>query len=223
LQNSNWVGESNIMKNQLFFLDCTVRDGSYVVNFSYTCNEIAGIISGLEEAGVPLIEIGHGIGLGAWRRFKKPIGFEPKKFKQAVPYIEKAKALNMIVSVNFMKSYTESPKTFAQIAKRAWSLGIDYVYLVDSAGGMLPEDIKSYMEELFSAVPEIKVGFHGHNNLGLAIINSLTAIEQGATLIDVSLMGIGRGGGNTYFEQLISILLKKGYPVNIDLFMLLIK
>ncbi len=255
------------MKNDVIFLDCTVRDGSYVVNFSYKCEEIAGIITELEKAGVPLIEIGHGIGLGAWRRFKKPvcsdrenlniasnlltrakwgmfaipgickfediemagdygmpfirIGFEPKKFKQAVPYIEKAKLLNMIVSVNFMKSYTETPNKFAQIAKEAWALGIDYVYLVDSAGGMLPEDIRNYIEELFNTVPDIKIGFHGHNNLGLAVINSLVAIECGAKLIDVSLMGIGRGGGNTYFEQLVAILLKKGYQIDIDLFKLM--
>jgi len=250
------------------FLDCTIRDGSYAINFNYSCEEIKGIITFLDEAKVDFIELGHGVGLGAWKKgFKKSlcsdeenmkianevlknskwgmfaipgicdmediklaqdykmpfirIGFEPKKLRNAIKHIEISKKGNMVVAVNFMKSYTEKPKRFAKIAQEVWKLGIDYIYIVDSAGGMLPEELETYIKEVKDLIPDVKLGFHGHNNLGLAIANSLIAVKNGVELIDVSLMGIGRGGGNTYFEQLVAALIKTGYDIKVDLIKLM--
>jgi len=246
------------------FLDCTIRDGSYAINFNYSCEEIKSIIKGLDEAGVDFIEIGHGVGIGYWRKgfnlmpcsqddqaliaskfikkakwgmFAIPgicqlseikkfadmgmkfirIGFEAQKIKTAIPYIEMAKKTNMIVAVNFMKSYTESTKKIASIANELWKYGVDYIYIVDSAGGMLPEELKEYIHEIKNKNPDIKLGFHGHNNLGLAVFNSYLAVKEGVELIDVSIMGIGRGAGNTCFEQLVAVLIKAGYDVKVDL------
>ncbi len=144
------------------------------------------------------------------------IGIEPTKFNDAIIYIQKAKELGLIVCVNFMKSYTVPPKEFAQYVKKANQYDTDYVYIVDSAGGMLPTVLKDYIEEIKKLNLNQKLGFHGHNNLGLAIANSLVAVENGVEIIDVSLMGMGRGAGNTYFEQFVSVLIKSNYTINLD-------
>ena len=245
------------------FLDCTLRDGSYVNNFKFTAEETYNIVKELDNIGVEMIEVGHGIGLGVtcsnytkafvsdeeymrmaskainkskWGMFCIPniaqlsdiekaskynidfirIGIEPTKFNEAIPYIKKAKDLGIMVCINFMKSYTETPKEFAQHVKKANQYDVDYVYIVDSAGGMLPNILLNYIQEIEKLNINQKLGFHGHNNLGLAVANSLVAIENGVEIIDVSLMGMGRGAGNTYFEQFVSVLLKSDYTVKLD-------
>jgi len=144
------------------------------------------------------------------------IGIEPIKFNDSIKYIKKVKELGITVCINFMKSYTVSSKEFAQYVKKANILGVDYVYIVDSAGGILPDTLKDYIHEIKKLNINQKLGFHGHNNLGLAVANSLIAIENGIEIIDVSLMGMGRGAGNTYFEQFVSVLLKSNYKINLD-------
>jgi len=82
---------------------------------------------------------------------------------------------------------------------------ISGVYVVDSNGSMLANDVKKYtscLKELFPVV-----GYHGHNNLGLANSNSITAIESGANIIDGTLHGIGRGSCNAATEELAAILI----------------
>ena len=56
---------------------------------------------------------------------------------------------------------------------------------------MMPDDVRSYFEAMRSAT-DMMLGFHGHNNLGLAVANSLVALDTGATIIDVTLLGMGR-------------------------------
>ena len=72
---------------------------------------------------------------------------------------------------------------------------------------MLPNDVKKYIEEVKKAVnKKFLIGFHGHNNLGLANANCLSAIDAGANIIDSSIMGMGRSSGNAITEMLIAIL-----------------
>jgi isopropylmalate/homocitrate/citramalate synthase len=105
-------------------------------------------------------------------------------------------------------------KTYAiteyQLAYRSFDIikaGVDCIYIVDSAGGMLPAQVASYFKaiKMFYA---IDLGFHGHNNLLLANANSLVAIENGAKYVDSTLMSIGRGAGNAQTESLIALLQK---------------
>lgn len=95
--------------------------------------------------------------------------------------------------------------------------GADIITLVDSAGGMLPKDIKEYIEEMKNIGIKSRIGFHGHNNFSMGVANTLIALESGATIIDSTLMGIGRSAGNTQTEILITVLKKLGYKLNIDI------
>jgi 4-hydroxy-2-oxovalerate aldolase len=137
------------------------------------------------------------------------------------PYIEKARALGMTVMANYMKSYASPPEKFAQKAKLSESYGAQCVYIVDSSGGMVSGQIGEYAKAIH-AVSGIALGFHGHNNLGLAVANSLYAAQSGFEFVDVSLQGLGRSSGNAPTEQLVSVLKKMGMAPEIDLVKLMI-
>jgi hypothetical protein len=119
------------------------------------------------------------------------------------------------VFLNFMKSYSVSPEIFGEQVAKVAGWGVDGVFLVDSAGGMLPRDIRSYLKAArdFSSVP---LGFHGHDNLCLALSNALEAIDCGALIIDSSLQGLGRSAGNVMTEVLVAVLKRLGHEINID-------
>lgn len=131
-------------------------------------------------------------------------------------YVDRAKNLGFEVAVNFMKSYILAPKEFAQKVILVEEYGADCVYLVDSSGGMLPEQIKEYYFRIRDK-SNIKIGFHGHNNLGLAVSNSLYAIDLGVDYIDTTLQGIGRSMGNTMAEMLVMLMEKRGISTGFDI------
>src|SRR5579859_6221930 len=87
-------------------------------------------------------------------------------------FIKKAKAAGMFVAANYMKSYALPPEEFAKKVLLSQSYGVDMIYIVDSAGSMFPDDVVAYFKAV-RAVTDIAVGFHGHENLGLSVANSL--------------------------------------------------
>jgi 4-hydroxy 2-oxovalerate aldolase len=95
--------------------------------------------------------------------------------------------------------------------------GADYVYVVDSSGYMLPPEAKERVTVLKEALA-CKVGFHAHNNLGVAIGNSLAAIEAGADVLDGSLRAMGAGAGNAPTETLIAVLTRLGIETGVALY-----
>lgn len=250
------------MKPAPKILDCTLRDGSYVVDFAFTKETTRTVAARLGRLGFPLIEVGHGIGLGAsakgmgvaaatdeeymiaaescgrqWGMFCIPgiatlddvdlaakhrmhfirIGCEVANVKDAQPFIERARKHGMYVYSNLMKSYAASVDEFVRQALRCVEYGAQCVYIVDSAGGMLPQDIIDYADELRrQARCHVSLGFHGHNNIGMGVANALTCAAAGFDVIDCSLQGLGRSGGNVPTEQLIAALIRSGYDVPYD-------
>lgn len=104
-------------------------------------------------------------------------------------------------------------------AKKMQSYGADGVILMDSAGASTPELVKRTVGTLVDAL-DIEIGFHAHNNLGLAVGNTYTAVQQGATIIDGTLRGLGAGAGNCPLETVAALLLKEGFSLDIDLYKL---
>jgi len=250
-------------RTNLKIVECTLRDGSYVIDFQFTAKDTAIIAAALENVGFDLIEVGHGVGMNAskcgkgvaaatdeeymkaasstlkraqWGMFFIPgigrhedlelaasygmdfvrVGTNATEVEQSKEYLEHAKKLGMFVSANLMKSYTLSPADLARHAALSESYGADLVCLVDSAGGMMPEDIRAYMTALRDTV-HVPLGLHCHDNLSLGIANVLAAIDCGAVRIDSTLQGMGRGGGNAVTEVLVTVLKKRGIDLGIDL------
>ncbi|MEI7752355.1 MAG: 4-hydroxy-2-oxovalerate aldolase [Candidatus Omnitrophota bacterium] len=148
------------------------------------------------------------------------IGTNVDAIEKAEPFIQKAKKSGMLVAANFMKSYALSPKEFALKVKQAESYGADIVYFVDSAGGMLPRTIDDYIHAVRKKT-KVDFGFHGHNNLGLAMANTLRAAELGVRFIDASLQGLGRSSGNACTEILVAALAKCGVKTGVNFLRLL--
>ncbi len=104
-------------------------------------------------------------------------------------------------------------------AKKMQSYGANGVILMDSAGASTPELVKRTICALVDGL-DIEVGFHPHNNLGLAVANAYTAIQEGATIIDGTIRGFGAGAGNCQLEALAALLKKEGYSLDINLYKL---
>lgn len=119
-----------------------------------------------------------------------------------------------------MMSHMISANLLLEQALLMQEYGVKGVILMDSAGAYLPEDVTEKVSILVKNL-DIDVGFHAHNNLGLAIANSLTAIKAGATIIDATSKGLGAGAGNCQLEVLVAILDKMGINTNLNLYQLM--
>jgi 4-hydroxy-2-oxovalerate aldolase len=131
-----------------------------------------------------------------------------------------AKRRGMEVMGFLMMAHMAPLETMVHNAKLMASYGADYVYVVDSSGHMLPPEVKQRVGALKSAL-SCRVGFHAHNNLGLAIGNTLAAIEAGVDIVDGSLRAMGAGGGNAPTETLIAVLARLNIETGVDLYKIL--
>ncbi|MHB9035964.1 MAG: 4-hydroxy-2-oxovalerate aldolase [Armatimonadota bacterium] len=120
-----------------------------------------------------------------------------------------------------MMAHMRPPEVLAEQALLMESYGCDCVYVVDSAGAMLPSDAAARVKALKQALTKAKVGYHAHNNLGLGVGNTLAALQAGADWIDGTLRGLGAGAGNTATELIAAVLSKMGYDTGLDAFKLM--
>jgi len=244
-------------------IDTTLRDGSNAINFQFGRKLTKNVLTGLEQAGIGWIEMGHGLGLGASKKCGKPalltdeeyvdlakdclkkanFGFifltkfgEKKDIKliaekgvnfirigsnitevdQIEEYIKYAKDQGLLVFIALMKAYAvTSMKEYVEILQKLEKWGVDLTTLMDSAGTMLPEDVKKYIN-IGKINIETPLGFHAHNNLQLGVANTIVAMESGADAIDVSVGGLGRSAGNAPTEILAILLEKYGWGKLLD-------
>ena len=135
-------------------------------------------------------------------------------------HITAAKEMGLEVVGFLMMAHMVEPEKLLEQAKLMESYGADIIYATDSAGALLPDQVRDRIGLLVKEL-DVPVGFHGHNNLGLAMANSLAAAEAGATYLDGSVRALGAGAGNTQTEVMISVLEKSGYETGVDLFKLM--
>lgn len=135
----------------------------------------------------------------------------------AIQHIKYAKKIGMTAVGFLMMIHMATPEKILEQAKIFEACGADYVNLADSAGYLVPDEVEARVSILRENL-SIPVGFHAHNNLGLAVANSLIAIEAGATYIDVACRGLGAGAGNTQNEVLCAVLNRMGYDTGMDLY-----
>jgi 4-hydroxy-2-oxovalerate aldolase len=134
--------------------------------------------------------------------------------------IKLIKKYGMKARYALMKGYILTPNELADEAKRLESYGLDEVTIMDSAGTMLPSQVKEYVETMVSSV-NIPVGFHGHNNLGLSVANAIAAYENGASSLDCGLMGAARSAGNLATEVAVAAFNRMGLLEDIEFYTLL--
>ncbi|MXR37466.1 4-hydroxy-2-oxovalerate aldolase [Craterilacuibacter sinensis] len=256
----------NLSGKKITVHDMTLRDGMHPKRHQISLTQMVDIARGLDEAGVPLIEVTHGDGLGgASVNYGFPahsdaeyIGAVVETVKQAkvsallLPgigtvdhlkmafdlgvntiriathcteadvseqHIGAARKLGMDTVGFLMMAHMNTPEGLARQGKLMESYGANCIYITDSAGYMLPEDVKARIAALRAVLdPATEIGFHGHHNLAMGIANSLAAIEEGATRIDAAAAGLGAGAGNTPMEVLIAVCQRMGIETGVDLF-----
>ena len=248
--------------------DPTLRDGNHAVGHQLSAENIAAYCKAADAAGVSIVEVGHGNGLGAsslqlgeaktsdhialttaranLSQSKLGIHVIPgfatieRDLKHALAlgvdvvrvashcseadvcerHISFARGEGVEVWGCLMMSHMISPTMLLEQARKMESYGAEGVVFMDSSGHFIPEDVRVRVETLVNGLG-IAVGFHGHNNLGLAIANTVAAADAGATLLDACARGFGAGAGNTQLEVLVAVLDRLKYTTGIDLYKML--
>lgn len=249
--------------------DMTLRDGMHPKRHQITLDQMRSIATGLDEAGVPLIEVTHGDGLGGSSfNYGFSLTDERVLMKAAVDSAEQAKIAALMVpgigtlddiryihdiglsivrvathcteadvsiqhfglarqigleTVGFlMMAHSQPPELLAKQARIMADAGCQCVYVVDSAGAMILEDVQHRVEAVVAELGnDAQVGFHGHDNLGIAVANSVIAVRAGAVQIDGSVRGFGAGAGNTRNEVFACVADRLGISTGIDVLKLM--
>lgn len=134
------------------------------------------------------------------------IAIDPKNFDRAVVLAKAVKAMGFEVGFNVMymsKWMTEYPEFLKKL--NVLDSFANLFCMVDSFGGITPEDLTAIVKEVRTQT-KCPIGFHGHNNLEMGLINTLTAMQLDCEYVDVTVLGMGRGAGNTKTELLLTYL-----------------
>lgn len=144
------------------------------------------------------------------------IGSNITEIDQVEHFVRYAKEKGLYVNICLMKAYAVDLPDYISVIKKADSWGLDLITVMDSAGTMMPVDVKERIVQGNLHTQNAKMGFHAHNNLQMAVCNILTAVESGAASFDASVGGLGRSAGNAPIEIATLVLKRHGYETGLD-------
>lgn len=133
----------------------------------------------------------------------------------AIEMIEDAKAKGYEVTVNLMAVSKVKDEDLINGLELLAASPVDAIYLVDSFGAFYPEQVRRLTATYMAAATKAgkRVGVHAHNNQQLAFANTIEAAANGASYLDATMSGMGRGAGNCYMESLLSFLRNPKYNI----------
>lgn len=204
-------------------LDCTLRDGGHVNNWEFTEECILSTVKTAENSDIDYIEVGYKMPECIKSSSAKlvvmidtkniqpvdnkadivRVACYPNQIKEAVNAVENFKAQGFDVFLHLMTA--DKFEDWNYIKKWKNKNILEAIYFADTFGAFMPRDVEKIYKKLQSCGFE-KISFHSHNNLQLAFTNTIKAIELGAYCVDVSVFGMGRGGGNLPVELLLKYL-----------------
>jgi 4-hydroxy-2-oxovalerate/4-hydroxy-2-oxohexanoate aldolase len=132
-------------------------------------------------------------------------------------HITLARKMDMDTVGFLMMSHMASAERLVKEARLMEAYGANCIYVTDSAGHMLPGDVREKLGAVRAALkPETELGFHGHHNLAMGVANSIAAVEAGAVRIDAAAAGLGAGAGNTPMEVFVAVCDMMGIETGVD-------
>jgi 3-deoxy-D-manno-octulosonate cytidylyltransferase len=213
--------------------DCTLRDGGYINNWSFSRECVKRMHDAVNKAGIEYVELGYmdNVDLSEVQKDKSLIFLMvdyregrdiviPDKFdgvvdgirvcahkseiSDAIDQIKFIKNQGYITSLQMMGITNYSLEDLKTVHKSINSSYLDILSIADSNGSLFPCDIKRILDSFKGRLYDI--GFHSHNNLQLSLANAIEAINCGVDIIDCTCSGIGRGAGNLPTELIISYI-----------------
>lgn len=130
--------------------------------------------------------------------------------------LRRAADIGFTTTVNLTRVSQLDRRRLVELATLSEDAGADVIYLADSNGSLLPDEV-ARLVTLVRSVTGSAIGLHAHNNLGLALANSIAAVDAGATWIDSSVLGMGKGPGNLITEQWLAYLARADRADRYDL------
>jgi 4-hydroxy 2-oxovalerate aldolase len=257
------VTPMHVPARQVVLHDPTLRDGQHAVRQQLGAEQLRAYARAANAARIPVVEVGHGNGLGASSLqigraavgddealtvvreelttsrmgvFMAPGWGTGMDIRNAVRrgadvvriaahcteadvtehHLGLVRELGAEAQAVLLMSHMAEASTLAKQCALAAGFGAQAVGIMDSAGHYLPGDVTERIGAIAAAV-DVPVIFHGHNNLAMAVANSVAAVQSGATIIDACARGFGAGAGNTQLEVLVAVLDRMGYPTSVDL------
>jgi 4-hydroxy 2-oxovalerate aldolase len=134
----------------------------------------------------------------------------------ALGLVRLGKAAGLTVAVNFTRASRIEPRHLVRLTGSVADAGADVVYIADSNGSMTPSETSRLITLVRSVSDAAEVGLHAHANLGLALPNAIAAVDAGATWMDSSVLGMGKGPGNLRTEQWLAYLARIGQGDHYD-------
>lgn len=133
----------------------------------------------------------------------------------AIDMIEDAKAKGYEVTCNIMAISNAKEADIETALEMVGKSSADGIYIVDSYGSLYPEEIRRIADKYMEVAEKYNkyIGMHAHNNQQLAFANTIEAAARGVSLLDATMMSMGRGAGNCAMELLISFLKNPKYNV----------
>jgi 4-hydroxy 2-oxovalerate aldolase len=244
--------------------DSSLRDGSHAKRHQFSVDDVRSVVAALDAAGVPVIEVSHGDGLGGSSftygisrvdervlidaatstattariaalmlpgvgvkddlRAARDLGVSVARIAThcteadiAEQHFWLARELGLETAGFLMMSHSQPPEVLSTQARIMADSGCQCVYVVDSAGALVLEQVTDRVAALVAELgDDAQVGFHGHENLALGVANSVLAHRAGAVQIDGSTRRFGAGAGNTPVEALVAVASKLGIRTGID-------
>lgn len=257
------------VRRRVLIHDPTLRDGHHAVRHRLDAQQLGAYARAANAAAVPVVEVGHGNGLGAsslqvgrarlsddemlsvvrealttsrmgvfmlpgWgtvRDLDKAIAHDADVVRIGTHCTEGNLAERHLGHLRdagveahgvLLMSHMAGPERLGEECAALVEYGASGVGILDSSGHYLPPDVTERITAMRAAVgPEVPVMFHGHNNLGMAVANSVAAAQAGADIVDACARGFGAGAGNTQLEVVVPVLERMGFDTGIDLYKLL--
>ncbi|MGW0764537.1 4-hydroxy-2-oxovalerate aldolase [Streptomyces sp. NPDC002676] len=261
------TGTNSTAAQHIQIHDPTLRDGHHAVRHQLSREQLRAYAAAADAAGIPVVEVGHGNGLGAsslqvgqarcsdddmlsvvrealqhskmgvfmlpgWGTVEDlkramahqvdrvRIGTHCTEGNLAERHLGLLREAGVDAHAVLLMSHMASAERLAEECALLVGYGATGVGILDSSGHYLPADVTERIGAIRAAV-SVPVLFHGHNNLGMAVANSVAAVEAGADIVDACARGFGAGAGNTQLEVVVPVLERLGYSTGIDLYRLL--